>query len=185
MSSFILPLDHIGYLVNLGYQLEIRSVYDEHCNLAQRLNLAGSNDRRFVTGELLAANIASILARNGSQHREVSDVPKIAFPELPFTDLNQFVQALQWIRCYQYQSCNAPNWTTTFAYQYTQGLRTELETKIIGCFATSWLYNGASLSLHIADDSTLESGHQEERCPPLACRPTVSSVDEPNLSSKR
>ena len=39
MSSFILPIDHIGYLVNLGYQLEIHSVHNEHSNLTQRLSL--------------------------------------------------------------------------------------------------------------------------------------------------
>ena len=58
----------------------------------------------------------------------------------------QFAQAMQWVRCYQHQSCDDPNWKTTFAYHYTQRLRIELESKVIGCFATSGVYDGPGLT---------------------------------------
>jgi 5'-3' exonuclease len=146
MSSFILPLDHIGYLVNLGYQLDIHTVYNEHSNVAQRLNLDDETDRRYVTSELMAANNTSVHARYGDQLRHVTDVPEVRLPQVAFNNLAQFAQALQWVRCYQYQSCDDPNWTTTFAYNYTQRLITELQSKIIACFATSWVYDGPALT---------------------------------------
>ena len=56
------------------------------------------------------------------------------------------VQVLQWIRCYEYQSCDDPNWNSTFAYHYTQRLIDELVAKVIACFATTWTYDGPRLT---------------------------------------
>ncbi len=58
MSSFTLSNDHVGYLVNLGQQLDIRGVTvgDSYQSLA----LFDEHDRRYVTAELLAANRTSV-----------------------------------------------------------------------------------------------------------------------------
>ena len=70
----------------------------------------------------------------------------VRLPQVSFDNLAQFAQALQWVRCYQYQSCDDPNWNTTFAYHYTQRLIAELQSKIIACFATTWTYDGPRLT---------------------------------------
>ena len=144
MSSFILPNDHIAYLVNLGYQLDIRGVTigDSYQSLA----LYDEHDRRYVTAELLAANRTSVATRYREPVDPAADVPSVANQKVVFKNLAQFAQALQWVRCYQYQSCDDPNWTTTFAYHYTERLRSELEAKVIECFATSWVYDGPALT---------------------------------------
>ena len=144
MSAFILPNDHIGYLLNLGYQLDIRgiSIGDTYQSLA----LYDEHDRRYVTAELLAANRTSVATRYSEQVDPVADIPEVRLPRVTFNNLAQFAQALQWVRCYQYQSCEDPNWTTTFAYHYTQRLLAELQSKIIECFATSWVYDGPALT---------------------------------------
>ena len=144
MSSFILPTDHIGYLVNLGYQLDIRGVTigDGYQSLA----LYDEYDRRYVTAELMAANRTSVASRYSEPVDPVGEVPTVANPKVAFKNLAQFAQALQWLRCYQYQSCDDPNWKTTFAYHYTERLRSELESKVIECFATSWVYDGPALT---------------------------------------
>ncbi len=146
MSSFILPADHIGCLVNLGYELNIRAVHNEHSNIAVRLNLENADDRKFVANELIDANINSVCTRYGTLPEHPIQVPCFLLPSVPLTSLEQFAQALQWVRCYQYQSCEGFGWKTTFAYQYTERVRMELETKIISCFATSWVYNGMALT---------------------------------------
>ena len=46
----------------------------------------------------------------------------------------------------EYQSGEDPNWNTTIAYYYTQRLITELQAKVIECFATSWTYDGPALT---------------------------------------
>ena len=144
MSAFILPTDHIGYLLNLGYQLNIRgiSIGDTYQSLA----IYDEHDRRYVTAELLAANRTSVATRYSEQVDPATDIPEVRLPRVTFNNLAQFAQALQWVRCYQYQSCEDPNWTTTFAYHYTQRLLTELQSKIIECFATSWVYDGPALT---------------------------------------
>ena len=144
MSCFILTNDHIGYLVNLGHQLDIRGVTigDNYQSLA----LYDEHDRRYVTAELLAANRTSVATRYNEQVDPVTDVPTVGNPTMPLVNLPQFAQALQWVRCYQYQSCDDPNWNTTFAYHYTQRLIAELQSKIIACFATTWTYDGPRLT---------------------------------------
>ena len=144
MSSFVLSTDHVGYLVNLGYQLDIRGVTigDSYQSLA----LYDEHDRRYVTAELMAANRTSVASRYNEPVDPVGEVPAVANPKVAFKNLAQFAQAMQWVRCYQYQSCDDPNWKTTFAYHYTERLRIELESKVIGCFATSWVYDGPALT---------------------------------------
>ena len=144
MSCFIVSNDHIGYLVNLGHQLDIRGVTvgDSYQSLA----LYDEHDRRYVTAELLAANRTSVATRYNEPVGPVTDIPTIANPTLRLVNLAQFAQALQWVRCYQYQSCDDPNWTTTFAYHYTERLIDELVSKVIACFATTWTYDGPRLT---------------------------------------
>ena len=144
MSCFLLSNDHIGYLVNLGYQLDIRGVTvgDSYQSLA----LCDEHDRNYVTAELIAANRTSVASRYSEQVVPVTDIPTVANPKVAFKNLAQFAQALQWVRCYQYQSCEDPNWNTTFAYYYTQRLIAELQAKVIECFATSWTYDGPALT---------------------------------------
>ena len=144
MSCFILTNDHIGYLVNLGYQLDIRGVTvgDSYQSLA----LYDEHDRRYVTAELLTANRTSVASRYNEPVDPVTDVPEVRLPQVSFKNLAQYAQALQWVRCFQYQSCDDPNWTSTFAYHYTQRLLAELQSKIIECSATTWVYDGVRLT---------------------------------------
>ena len=144
MSCFILSNDHIGYLVNLGHQLDIRGVVIG--DTYQSLALYDEGDRRYVTSELLAANRTSVATRYNEPVDPVTDVPTIGNPTMRLVNLAQFAQALQWVRCYQYQSCDDPNWNTTFAYHYTERLIDELVAKVIACFATTWTYDGPRLT---------------------------------------
>ena len=144
MSCFIVSNDHIGYLVNLGHELDIRGVAIG-VNY-QSLALYDEHDRRYVTAELLAANRTSVANRYNEPVDPVADVPSVGNPTMPLINLAQFAQALQWLRCYQYQSCEDPNWNTTFAYHYTQRLIAELQSKVIACFTTSWVYDGPRLT---------------------------------------
>lgn len=55
------------------------------------------------------------------------------------------IQAIQWVACYNYQSCEDPGWPTTFAFHYCERLRNELDRKLVACFTTSWDYDGPAL----------------------------------------
>ena len=93
MSCFLLSNDHIGYLVNLGYQLDIRGVTvgDSYQSLA----LYDEHDRHYVTAELIAANRTSVASRYNEQVVPVTDIPTVANPKVAYKNLAQFAQALQ------------------------------------------------------------------------------------------
>ena len=145
MSAYVLSWDHIGFLVNLGQQLEIRGVQVGDLGY-QSLALYNEHDRSYVTAELMAQNRTSVAYSYREQVIPVTDVPEIRSPQCPMRNLAEFAQALQWVACYRYQSCEDPGWPTTFAYHYTERLRTELDRRIISCFATTWDYDGATLT---------------------------------------
>ena len=144
MSAYILPNDHLAYLVNLGYQLQIRGVHNG--TSYQSLYLDDEHDRSYVFNELAAQNRTSVAYRYSEPVNPASETPTIKLPTVTFNNLAQFAQALQWVRCYIYQSCEDPGWTTTFAYHYTERLLNELIAKVIECFATTWEYDGAALT---------------------------------------
>ena len=139
MSCYLLPSDHLSFLVDLGAHLGIEGVvcagsYRPICH-------RDPFDVAFIFDELASANWASV----------GNDPPRPDFParpiqHLPLAQLIDVVQALQWVRCYRYQSSEAPNWTTTFAYHYTHRLQSELISKIIAHFETQWDYPCATLT---------------------------------------
>ena len=143
MSCFLLSYDHIGFLLNLGVQLDLRgvTVNDSYQSLA----LDDDYDRRYVTTELIVANRASFAARYNDDLVPVTDVPTINKTKIDLSTLTHVAQALQWVRCYQYQSCDDEHWETTFAYFYTHRLKSELVSKMIGFFQTAWVYEGPLL----------------------------------------
>ena len=145
MSAYVLSWDHIGFLVNLGQQLEIRGVQVGDLGY-QSLALYDEHDRSYVAAELMAQCRTSVAYRYREQVIPVTDVPEIRSPQTQMRNLAEFAQALQWVACYRYQSCEDPVWPTTFACHYIERLRTELDRRIIACFATTWDYDGCALT---------------------------------------
>ena len=112
----------------------------------QTLALHDEHDRSYVAAELMGQNRTSVAHRYNEQVEPVTDMPEIRSPQSSMRNLAEFAQALQWIACYRYQSCEDPRWPNTFAYHYTERLRTELDSRIVSCFATTWDYDGVPLA---------------------------------------
>jgi hypothetical protein len=140
MSSFLLPMKHIGYLVNLGYALDVRAIVTSAGYWP--LSLGDPDDRRYVACELIRANRAS-----AGEHHPLDEIQDLACCGQALDLLSEFVQALQWVRCYQYQSSDASTWNDSFACAFTERLRDELEVRIISCFQTTWVYEEAENSV--------------------------------------
>jgi hypothetical protein len=149
MSAIELQKDHLVALVNIGLQLDIRNVYDEHRNLTQRLDLNEQEDRTYVLTELITQMRTSIAYRydEGTPHAS-QPLPVSAGRAIPIPlhTIGDVAQALQWVRCYEYQSSEEPNWPTSFAQHFTNMLTQALITKVISAHTTSWTYNGPALS---------------------------------------
>ena len=131
MSCYLLPSEHLSYLVDLGAHFGVEGIvcggeYRPICH-------HDPVDVAFIFDELAAANRASA----GSEPF-VDEFPVRPIAYLELVELGEVVQALQWVRCYRYQSCDSPNWTTTFAYHYTYRLQSELIARIIARFETQW-----------------------------------------------
>ena len=146
MSAYELPIDHLAALVNIGHQLDIRNVYSDHSNLTQRLALHDEGDRTYVLTELVCQMTTSVAYRYSEKAPLISEVPSVKLTRIPLDTIADLAQAIQWVRCYQYQSCEDPKWRTTFAHYYTNTLLQELITKIISAHTTSWTYNGPALT---------------------------------------
>lgn len=146
MSCFVLPDEHIGFLVDLGITLEITVVLTPQGY--RRLALHTAVGRGVVGSELMFTNRASVSARYAEPSSSCFGAAcsgsgrKVALDELA-----DVVQALQWVRCYEYQSDNAPDWILTFAYSYAATLRADLESRIIGYFATTWVRERARVAV--------------------------------------
>jgi hypothetical protein len=139
MSCYRLPSEHLKYLIDLGAHLGVEGIvcagsYRPICH-------QDPVDVVFIFDELAATNNTSVGL----------DPADREFPVRPIRDLllgglSDIVQALQWVRCYRYQSCETANWTTTFAYHYTHRLQSELISRIIAHFETQWDYPCPSLT---------------------------------------
>lgn len=92
-------------------------------------------------------NRTSVGFRYGEAVVPVIGRPTFRLSTLRPDNLAQLAQALQWVRCYQYQSCEGRSWSSTFAYYYTERLRHEIDSKIISCFSTAWDYDGIALTI--------------------------------------
>jgi hypothetical protein len=139
MSCYILPSEHLSYLIDLGAHLGVEGIvcagsYRPICH-------QDPVDVVFIFDELAATNCSS--AGHDPTDREFSVRP---IRDLLLVELYDIVQALQWVRCYRYQSCETPNWITTFAYHYTHRLQSELVSRIIAHFETQWDYPCPSLT---------------------------------------
>jgi hypothetical protein len=146
MSAMELHIDHLAVLVNIGHQLDVRNVYSEHSNLTQRLALDEERDRNYVLTELVCQMRTSVAYRYSEKAPFIAEVPEVHMVRIPLDTIADLAQALQWVRCYQYQSCEDPKWRSTFAHHYTNTLMQELITKIISAHNTSWTYNGPALT---------------------------------------
>jgi hypothetical protein len=132
-------MDHIGFLVNLGAALDVRSIV--HGDTCTPVALDHAGDRARVAAELVAANRTSVAHR----YRRVTPrepVPTIRARPVPLATLHDIVQALQWIACYCYQSSEHPDWPASFASAYTTRLGAELVRRIVDRFPCSWDYDG-------------------------------------------
>ena len=142
MSTYEVSLDHIGYLVNLGYQLGLRGVMVG--GLYQPLGLDNDDDRTRVVKQLVRQNQLSVGYRfNGLP--SPPDVEPFRCVYRPLAKIEELAQALQWVSCYRYQSSETPDWPSTFAYAFTSRLTAELVRKFIAHFETAWDYNGERL----------------------------------------
>jgi hypothetical protein len=146
MSAMELQKDHLVALVNIGLQLDIRNVYDEHRNLTRRLDLNEEEDRTYVLTELISQMRTSIAYRYDEGTPHASPVSAGRAISIPLRSIGDVAKALQWVRCYEYQSSEGPNWPTSFAQHFTNMLTQALITKVISAHTTSWTYNGPALS---------------------------------------
>jgi hypothetical protein len=146
MSAFELDTDHLAALVNIGSQLTITYVHDEHANVSHQLDLTSEHDRAYVLSELISQMRTSVAHRYTETAITVENVPTVRFTHIPLETITHIAQALQWARCYQYQSCEDPNWFNSFAYRYTNTLIESLISKFISTHSTTWTYDGPALT---------------------------------------
>ncbi len=135
MSAYEVSLDHVGYLLNLGHELGVGSIH--HRGSKRCLQLDEGPDRGFVASALIAENRASVAYRYRTAPVVASAPPTFRCVPVLLTGLAEIAQALQWVGCYRYQSCEHPEWRSSFAAAYTERLTAELIRRVIDSFPTT------------------------------------------------
>ncbi len=139
MSVYEVSADHIGFLVNLGQQLGVSLV--PHNGQLKAVALHTIVDRAFVAASLKVQNRASVTF--AGQPAKQFTIPVPLQRSVRLVTATDLCQALQWVNCYRYQSCEGPEWNGSFALAFTDRLITELVAKLISMHSTSWEYDGA------------------------------------------
>ena len=145
MSAFELNWDHIVVMVHIGCLLDIRNIPIDDCLQPLRLS-DNDDDRRYLAAELMAQNRTSVAYLYRLPVSPAHDVPSMRTPPFSLNGIADLAQAAQWVRCYQNQSCEDPDWNTTFAYHYCQALLRTILSKIIDAHDTTWAHQGPSLT---------------------------------------
>ena len=143
MSAFVVSKAHIDYLVHAACTLNINytAVYFDR----QRVDFTNADD---IGRKLWATNVASVLYRypdcslhSGTMpgpadldHESLATYTLPAFSRLKF----DIVTALKAVDCYEYQSCETPEWSTLPAYQFSQQLRSALIGRLPGYEQAPW-----------------------------------------------
>jgi hypothetical protein len=129
MSAFIVSTAHINALVNAGYRACEANSLSWYVN-GQRRTL--TSDNLDATGAMLTqANAASVDYR----YRETNQIP---FYRHSFRLPLPAVTLLKLIDCYEYQSCERPDWPESEAYAYCDALRRRLIAQLPGYDAAPW-----------------------------------------------
>ena len=144
MSAFELSWDHIAVMVHIGRLLDVRNV--PIGDYLQPLDLADDDDGRYVAAELMAQNRTSVAYRYRLRVSPVHDVPPLRRSPFTLSIIGDLAQAAQWVRCFQYQSCEDLGWNTTFAYHYCEAVLRAIMSRIIDIHDTTWTYQGPQLT---------------------------------------
>lgn len=125
MSAFILGHKHINALVNYAYNHDMHFCHDD-------IGYNGQTDRRAIGQTLMNENHRSVNYRY-----EENDTPReyvFKFSDVYYSS----VQLLKACDCYDYQSCETPDYRETFAAKIVQGIRKHVIRNIEGYNDAMW-----------------------------------------------
>jgi len=143
MSAFILGSDHIDFLVTAAISLGTGGGYGLYWqpwdNLDSRTRVGLDNADDFGA-MLLAENIASVQYLYNDPTPEASayryrPFPNPAYGVLPTANIAQVLKA---IRCYEYQSCEHPDWDQSQAKSICTALRDAYINRLPGYDDAQW-----------------------------------------------
>lgn len=129
MSAFIVSTAHINALVNAGYRACVANSLSWYVGVERRTLTSDNLDA--VGAMLMQACVASVDYRYG----ETNQIP---FYRHTFRLPRPAVAVLKLIDCYEYQSCERPDWPTSEAHAYCAALRNRLIGQLPGYDAAPW-----------------------------------------------
>lgn len=143
MSAYVVDKAHINAMVQFG----LLHIPQYHGPLSWRYN----GMARYLTREtsntvgqmLLDENIQSVRYRY--QDSAITDLPGrtdaeylLPFEAYPIYNLPTSVEALKLIACYEYQSCEHPEWPTSEAFAFCEALRDQAINTLEGYDEAPW-----------------------------------------------
>ena len=151
MSAFVVPKAHIDYLVRAGLELsdhrlswydprikptwELSGNYQNYMDLMQAARRELRSDNAGEVGRMLwAENHRSVSYR----YHETQTTPEYEYVHPYHARRIDPVQVLKAIDCYEYQSCECPDWRSSEAWDFCDSLRSAAIAALPGYDAAEW-----------------------------------------------
>jgi hypothetical protein len=140
MSAYEVSWDHLAALVLTAEQLDVCTPMCPGYG-----HDVDESSRSAVLRALMHQNGLSVAYRYREVAPPLDDVPEIR-GAVPLDTVRDVVSVLNWVRCYEYQSCESPDWTATFAHRFCETLRRALVARLVTLHRVPWDYEGPALT---------------------------------------
>lgn len=146
MSAFQVSSAHIARIIGIADALQCGSPTRAPSPYVDLLGMeVGYTDITPRVFDLLArANADSVNFRYMHEPERCEPVPFVAIPRVSLDTLADVVAAIKVLDCYDYQSCEVPDWRTSAVCQWIERVRAALFRAIPGYLAA---YNAAPWSI--------------------------------------
>jgi hypothetical protein len=143
MSAYEVSWDHLAALVLAAEQLDVCTPM---CPGGEpSVSVVDGTRRAAVLRALMLQNRVSVAYRYREASPALDDLPEVR-GAVPLDTVRSVVSVLNWVRCYEYQSCESPDWTATFAHRFCETLRRALVGRLVTLHRVPWDYEGPALT---------------------------------------
>lgn len=134
MSAFVVQPKHIDFLLSYANERGLKFHEVELGRIIRTYNASINDDLDALGRVLTAVNVASVNYR----YRENEKPPAYNFRHFRMGSLGSPVQVLTACDCYDYQSCELPEYGQTFALEIINTIRNHAITRLPGYDSALW-----------------------------------------------
>lgn len=144
MSAFVVNKSHINAIIQAGLNVQYKPFTWYHEENGELKQYKLTSDTADEVGQMLLDECVHSV-RYRYEDSDLSDLPGpinaeylMPFEWKPFVRMPTPIEAIKLIHCLNYQSCEHPEWDTSNAHDFCQGLCHTLESQVPGYDDAPW-----------------------------------------------